>query len=98
MVLVALFFAGFVSKLFVRITTTKFRHKGFCSLADIVQNLLVGHFGMSQGIILTQFADVFCVKAAAYIGCVHSVLPQHIFCPIHFKLVTDQIHNFVKIQ
>jgi uncharacterized membrane protein YqaE (UPF0057 family) len=39
-------------------TINEFRHKGFCSLANIIQNFLVRHFGMFQGVVLAQFADV----------------------------------------
>lgn len=70
-----LLFAGVVDRLLFCDTTTEFRHKGFCTLADIVQNLLVGHFGVLQGVVFTQFADIFCIKAFAYIGSIHVIPP-----------------------
>lgn len=72
---VLLLFTCVVNGLLFRNATTEFRHKGFGPLTDIVQNFLVGHFGMFQGIVFTQFADVFCIKAIAYIGSVHVMLP-----------------------
>ena len=54
-----------VNGLLLRNTTTEFRHKGFSPLSNVVQNFLMRHLGVSQGIVFTQFANVFCIKAVA---------------------------------